>query len=567
MLPDAQGMIEICFRYGSDFYQVTFRASLMNLDNLNKAFKCWQKNSEGFHPLHYAVQSLSEKNLRTLLKQAIGEAEIIHRYVEVNVDHYEKPKREFLRSLIVNKKMKGGNNYLHFLIELLNEPNYSEISEMIKLLLVHGCHPNTFNEEEKTPFNCLLIKLQKLKVNNSLCSYFKKHFALNLSSHRCKVRTEKIDNREESNRPKDIIYVNELLSEWNEINFVRDFDEYKNNALQSLTSLEFMSQLGQLLEESIIRNFSNAAAVILSSSVDVNAVPNVSKYSKAPAFLACNFGHHEVLKVLLKSDRLKFKLGKLNILHEIVCATSIQKDDRNKCFNLIISDDRCDLNIINNKDDNEHAPLYYACVSKMNGIAKELLKRGAFIGHEDVIENMNKEVLSDFLDDCINCSRDFDHEETEVQIDFSFLQPSTHDSNKLESDSLRQIASKDMLKELIMHPVIYTFVSLKWKKIDFFIYLNLLIYFVFMLCFGTFIIFFFSSECSECLRDDDCSQEKLCLKNICEDRCTVNCGFGARCEKENETLLCNCNFGFERDPDGKCFPIPYYQGSSFNFTM
>lgn len=63
----------------------------------------------------------------------------------------------------------------------------------------------------------------------------------------------------------------------------------------------------------------------------------------------------------------------------------------------------------------------------------------------------------------------------------------------------------------------------------------------------------------ECELDHECSNDKLCDKNMCKIACLVNnpCGKNALCSAEKHTQVCYCQPGFTGDPHVGCSVIDF----------
>lgn len=153
----------------------------------------------------------------------------------------------------------------------------------------------------------------------------------------------------------------------------------------------------------------------------------------------------------------------------------------------------------------------------------ELLKNGAYIGK--VVHSIRKSLLESFLDSCITTNdRYYDDADYEIKINYGFLMPtgsvvsqrkfrrkldsqnnslpvsqkSPEEFNVLVEEStekylqemkpLKVIAEAAELQRILMHPVLSSFVLLKWNKINFLIYINLILILFFMLTFIPFIL-------------------------------------------------------------------------------
>lgn len=394
-------------------------------------------------------------------------------------------------SMIINEKFEAGNNYLHLLVNRLTDNNYGEVSEMIKIMLINRCNPNLTNEKSETPFYLFLKKLQTINDGSDLFSCFIKNPTLDLHSHSDIIGMLQEqglihDLELPGEAVKDVNFMTQLLEQWNEEKFINEFENFKK------LSQAFKSEVSQLFEEAILRNFSKASSLLLVNGADVNEFSHASRFQMPPVFLACFYGHHEVVEVLVKDKTLRFISDELNVLHQICSTRKVHANDRQKCFDLIVTDRRCTLNIVNGFDRSGFVPLFYAAHYGHCEIAKELMRRGAYVGHDSVINNIEKDVLSEYLDECIKCSTNVRDRSCEVHVDYRLLcPPHCNENSKIEVESIHLIAENSKLKDLILHPVISSFLHIKWRKIDFIVYFNLFVYFCFMVFLGSFIIRFF----------------------------------------------------------------------------
>lgn len=197
--------------------------------------------------------------------------------------------------------------------------------------------------------------------------------------------------------------------------------------------------------------------------------------------------------------------------------------DQKKCFDLLMGHDKCNREIINATDEQGLSPLFYAVRYKIDYIAMQLLKNGAFIGN--VVNKIRKSLLEAFLDSCITTNdRYYDDDDYEININYGFLIPTgsvisdrkfrrklNSQNNTLpvsqktpeefsilldesqekylpEMKPLKVIAEAEELQRILLHPVLSSFVLLKWNKINFLIYINLILILFFMLTFIPFIV-------------------------------------------------------------------------------
>lgn len=471
--PNYRDSIQLCLHFGSSFYQVS-DDMCDSFSFIHRVLFILKKNADGIFPLVYAIESLCADNLKAILKYS-------DESVGPNFDEIE-------HLLIFNQKLAGRNNFLHLLVDRLSDENYEEVSEVIKVLLRNGCNLNLLNDQMKTPFQLLLEKLETIEHRKDLFKSFTENATICLNNGIIQLMKKQNlwnENFLKNDEIVDFALMLKLLKELNEDEFMEQFERY-----QRTVTADSRTKLVELLNEAIIRNFDEITKLLLDKGADVNG----NSSHEPSAFLACKLGHHEVLKVLLERKDLQFKHGttERSLLSEICSNVKIHDSDRQKCFDDIISDPRCTLTLVNSMDDNGQTPLHHAVTNGLNEIVKELLRRGAYIGHDAVIDSIEEQVLQEFLDDSIRCQSELNDRNCEIHIDYRFLTPQNScQEPSLEIRPIYEISRNPKLHRLILHPVISSFLELKWKKINFIVYFNLLVYFSFMMFLGCFMITFF----------------------------------------------------------------------------
>lgn len=96
---------------------------------------------------------------------------------------------------------------------------------------------------------------------------------------------------------------------------------------------------------------------------------------------------------------------------------------------------------------------------------------------------MSREALETYLDECISTKpRRHGEEQQEIIIDYNFLvAPKTEDEFGHEILPLQRIANNSELRSLIAHPVLSSFLFLKWSKLWLIFLVNLLMFSFFMI--------------------------------------------------------------------------------------
>lgn len=122
------------------------------------------------------------------------------------------------------------------------------------------------------------------------------------------------------------------------------------------------------------------------------------------------------------------------------------------------------------------------------------------------IANMSLDSLNDFFDSCISSKKE-GTDDYEIMFDYTCLMPgqskykseqdeeallgneqSSNLSSNTEMTLIQYISEQKVLRNLLMHPLISSFLYLKWHRIRHMYYLNFLIYFFYFLAMNFFII-------------------------------------------------------------------------------
>lgn len=497
-----------------------------------------QKNINEQYPLHCIIESRCIENLK--------DVESLFSYAAPNLEQFDSThKIKF--SPYVNVKNESGENCLHTLAESLTNESYNIIFPMMQILLAHGCNANYPNCDGKSPFFIVLEKLPQLKTRKEIAEYFIKNGDLDFYTHRSEEIVELVMNQkvkyvnelpEEEEFTVNFESMLQLMRD-NEINkFETKFSLFK-------ATCEDMDEYGEscsaFLEMAVYRNLINIVDLLISFGVDINRVSKASRSKIPPPFLACKTANVGILRSFLLRPEIKLYFtnegNRKTLLHQFfddfkMQSYSVYKKssslreltrDQKKCFNLVLQHEKCDREIINAHDEAGLPAIYYSVRYKIDLITIELLKNGAYIG--TVINGIRKSLLTDFLDSCITTNdRYYDDEEFEIKINYGFLMPTKSvisrrkfrkltgkDSSFLpisqkspedftalvdaceikhseEMKPLKKIADNVELQRFLMHPVLSSFILLKWNKINFLIYINLVLILMYMFSFIPFIV-------------------------------------------------------------------------------
>ncbi|XP_033216474.1 transient receptor potential cation channel protein painless-like [Belonocnema kinseyi] len=288
----------------------------------------------------------------------------------------------------------------------------------------------------------------------------------------------------------------------NQLRYYLDANDEKN-FLENLEKVEPNVSINteELIIEAASRNLFKAVAKLISRE-------EVVEISKAGE-IAVQRGHYEVLQKLLNYD---CHLGKKLIIlgcQELAtpCRRSLDhRDVRLMCLKLILSQKNVDVRV---EDEKGNTPLHYAARAEHSAAVDLLLQAGSYIGHRNrlgmpPLAHICPASLSDYFDNCIKSSNPRS-DDYEIHFDYHCLMPhaptyeieepllGTKKRNQTKADTemlaLLYIAENKALKHLLKHPLLASFLYIKWSRIRHILYANLLFYLVFYIFLNCYIIF------------------------------------------------------------------------------
>jgi ankyrin repeat protein len=220
--------------------------------------------------------------------------------------------------------------------------------------------------------------------------------------------------------------------------------------------------------------------------LDSGADPNIkNRVTGLPLLHAtARSGNFEVLQVLLKKEEINISLKDYKnrtILHWLSQVRERKPNDKyilENCFKLLLDKHHVTKIGIDFRDVSGNTALYIALENGFRDRAKLLLSEGADVS---VLENGSKVLLSDtlsileeVLEDCLLSNDELlTSKDLELRLNKDLLEK-----------IIPRIAETEHLRELLKHPVMSTFLSLKWLNVRFIFFLDMAFYVIF-LCFLT----------------------------------------------------------------------------------
>ncbi|XP_024879643.1 transient receptor potential cation channel protein painless-like, partial [Temnothorax curvispinosus] len=173
--------------------------------------------------------------------------------------------------------------------------------------------------------------------------------------------------------------------------------------------------------------------------------------------------------------------------------------DRLKCLELILEKENVNVRCSDNEG---NTPLHYAASGGCQEAVTLFLNRGSYIGHMNKfnvppIADISAHTLSRYFDDCLQCLQTRRDRANEYAIEFNYRCLMPHDDfpernnayrATREMEVFKYIAGNGSLKHLLKHPLLSSFLYLKWHRIRHVLYANFAFYMIFYLVLNAYIL-------------------------------------------------------------------------------
>ena len=282
----------------------------------------------------------------------------------------------------------------------------------------------------------------------------------------------------------------------------------QSQAANNLSLLDSFSSGGlTLLQKCCDYGLPEFAEALLAGGASGNQTTNED--TTKPVLLAAYSGHSSVLKVLLdhkertedksRAARLDVQDGhsRETILHHILkmpkkIESPGKVSDYQECFDLLFSSSSKTVaaeleKMINKRDLEGNSALHCATQSWSQDTVRKLLEKGANIGlknnwEETPISKIRPETMESFLDEfCLHSKHDVHQEDFELEFNYAFIAPPVDnplfDENDPEgqayiesqaypeTETLWYMTQSKDHRHLLKHPVITSFLWMKWQRI------------------------------------------------------------------------------------------------------
>ncbi|XP_065095518.1 transient receptor potential cation channel protein painless isoform X2 [Ochlerotatus camptorhynchus] len=458
------------------------------LECLKNGANVQMQNANGKYPIHFATSSLDPNNILVLLNNST---------VNIDVAYQDRTS-------------------LHMLFEVIDQNNWSNVFLCIKVLLKNGADFNIPNDDNRTPLGVFVKNSKSWKTKSEfwrkeILEHCLQHTSVDVDSFRKgELRNKIVEYFPDTIIPSYIMETNlvvlmSMLKSHKDAKFDVAYKQYKDKHKHDTSAWK------QDLKELVKAAVHSGTLASVKKLVEDDFV--FDSDSELPELLTrcCSYGNYDVLNYLLsKLGHTETDIKQINkepllslVIKEINILKNKDKCPFFKCLNCLLGDQRIE---IDKADQKGFSALHYAVKYKVDAAVELLLRNSAYIGKQNMfkelpIYEMSPEVLENYLDSCLTANEKRPGDDAyEINIDYSCLVPPEYKKNYSGNKTIATncfademlpimyMSKSSDLKHLLKHPVISSFVLIKWLRLSLYFYINFLICTLFFLSFTWYVV-------------------------------------------------------------------------------
>ncbi|KAF2905466.1 hypothetical protein ILUMI_00709 [Ignelater luminosus] len=410
--------------------------------------------------------------------------------------------------------LSSGNTALNLLIKE-GDPENSDFNECVRQLIRADTDVNQSDNKNLTPIFWAAKKGYRDVVQIIL---HESKQEVDIESHKLRGKSAKdyiIENGFEDileSLPSKSGNNNDGINPSSELfNFLKEYNE--DGFINCKYLADFVDSddgMYTLLQSATKKGLATAVENLLNNGADPNRT--TAKVKMPPIEIAAIEGYHEILALLLKHKKIDIPSDILmETLRNIDSEITHESVNHNLCYSLLM-EHRDKLNV-NTLDNYKNTALHFAARYGGPERTLELLRAGASMACRNKygtlpIEDIDANTLETHLDECleVNIENNINKENFIATYNYRTIMPprriknedkvnkNAHDAeaaNKLIAEEMQQLASETQvisyisksaeLRHLLKHPVVTSFLYIKWHRIRWFFFTNLAFYIAFCL--------------------------------------------------------------------------------------
>ncbi|XP_023014714.2 painless [Leptinotarsa decemlineata] len=445
-------------------------------------------NAVQWQAIHFAAQRTNSKVLRVVVEALLDQG------LDVN-------------------SLQQSNNSLHILIRFGKNEEHDEFLECAKLLIKNGIDVNAADSKFMSPILWAAKKGYRDMIELILVE---SPVPVDIDSHQSRGKTARdiilSENLYDGILPEKFVSLNDkddvVLFNHIKTRNENGFINFKNGDIFELVNSDDGSST--LLQMSC----DNGLKRVVKHLIDKGADPNLgtAKNAKKPIEIAAEHGFYEIFQILLDHPKIKIPKTILMTLLKHYDEDKFPGIDWAECYRRLHKKLQSDNSIldINDVDYFQSSSLHYAVRYSDPETVMELLDLGASLGSKNEFGTMpicdiEPELLEKHLDKCVEFDPKGKKDKEDFSVTFKYrtlippprkiekrdVSDSTDSEQNLnnqfhqelvhETEVIFYMSQSPEFKHLLKHPVIVSFLFIKWHRIRWLFYTNLAFYVAFFM--------------------------------------------------------------------------------------
>ena len=477
---------------------------------------------------HDLAREVSPETVQLLIKH---EADLYYRHDDMEAIHFAVlgGNPNILHVVLQNFKhdrrnvIANGNTAINLLVRKTKDPASKDTEMCLKHLLHFDVDVNIANKQGHPPILWAAYK-KYTNIIETILNF--SHPDLDKGKIDGRTARELIEQNGlyGGKLPEPNTNNNENVSEIL-LSYIRDGNE--DEFLQFPNLSEYVDEEtnnGTLLQFACKLNSKNIVKHLIEEGATVTKTSESNKME--PISIAALYGFHEIFKILLDSHTHVSSEILITLL-KYIDGYNMEDTNHELCLEALLqSDKNLDVNYSSSNDGN--TPLHYAARYADGKFALALLNKGASLADEDrfgflPIEDLDAGTLEEHFNNCVTVKPEskYNKQNTIVTFDYSTLVPSRAPDNlnnlkkekfnqdielethtrlpddrrhfSAETNVIGKISDSPELRHLLCHPLVTSFLCVKWRRMEWLFYINLFLYIAFCISLILYIFFVYNN--------------------------------------------------------------------------